>query len=512
MPFNLDERLGPAMAAYLTGRGAESVDVLAQAHRDAVAEGDLPGAIRCAFWAGFQLMDRGEIAQASGWLGRARNLLDESGLDCVERGYLLIPDAVLALLEGRPAAAYPIFEQARVIGRRFDDREVITLGGLGMGQALIAQGETARGIEALDEIMVGVTTGEVLPVVAGIAYCGVIATCHEVFDIGRAQEWTAALSRWVDSQPELVQFRGQCLVHRSQIMQLHGEWPHAMDEARLARERLLDPPARPVGMAFYQVAELHRLRGDFDEAEEAFREANQWGHSPQPGLSLLRLAQGRRESAVAAIKLTLEEARDPGDRCRILPAFIEIMLGSDHPAEARTAADELTDIGMRLNAEMLSALAARARGSVSLADGDARAALVDLRAALTRWQALVAPYEIARTRVLIGMACRKLGDDDSCAMELESARGIFLELHAGPDANRVEELLKPSTRAPEGDLTGREVEVLALIATGKTNREIAAELVISEKTVARHVSNIFVKLGVSSRAAATAFAFKHGIA
>jgi len=273
--LDIERLLDLAMSAYLVGRDAESIEILARVHRHAADQGDLTRAIRSAFWAGFQLMGAGDMAQSSGWLQRAQKLLEQSGLDCVERGYLLLPEAVLALMEGRPDLAYPIFEEAGTIGNRFHDRDVITLSGLGMGQALIAQGQTARGIASLDEVMVGVATGEASPVVAGITYCGVIEACHEVFDLRRAQEWTAALSRWLEAQPDLIPFRGQCLVHRSQIMQLHGDWPDALNEARRARERLSEPREHPaVGMVFYQVAELQRLRGKFDEAEDAYRQAN----------------------------------------------------------------------------------------------------------------------------------------------------------------------------------------------------------------------------------------------
>ena len=510
--LDIERLLDLAMSAYLVGRDAESIEILARVHRHAADQGDLTRAIRSAFWAGFQLMGAGDMAQSSGWLQRAQKLLEQSGLDCVERGYLLLPEAVLALMEGRPDLAYPIFEEAGTIGNRFHDRDVITLSGLGMGQALIAQGQTARGIASLDEVMVGVATGEASPVVAGITYCGVIEACHEVFDLRRAQEWTAALSRWLEAQPDLIPFRGQCLVHRSQIMQLHGDWPDALNEARRARERLSEPREHPaVGMAFYQVAELQRLRGKFDEAEDAYRQANQWGHPIQPGLALLRLAQGRVTAAATSIRRALDEDRDPRRRCKVLPAHVEIMLAANDMAAARPAADELSEMAVLFDSAMLTAAAARTRAALLLADDRAIEALGQLRGALSGWQKLDAPYEVARTRVLMGTACRRLGDEDSASMEFDSARRIFTELGAAPDIERMNALLKPAPEARAGDLTGREVEVLALIATGKTNREIAEDLVISERTVARHVSNIFTKLGLSSRAAATAYAYKQGL-
>ena len=504
------ERL--AMASGLIGRDGEMLELTARAHQEWLRAGSPVAAARCAFWLAFRLVHRRETAKAGGWLGRARRLLEDAGADCAECGYLLLPVGIQSLEQGDSAAAYNAFERAGAIARRFGDTDLSTFARFGQGRALIALGRTEEGIALLDEAMVAVTADEVGPVTAGIVYCGVIDACYAIFDLRRAQEWTTALAQWCAAQPDLVPFRGACLVHHVEILQLHGAWPDAMDEVRRACERLAEPtPHPPIDRAHYERGELHRLRGELAEAEQAYREASRWGCEPQPGLALLRLAQGQLDAAVAGICRAVEETRDPPARARLLPALVEVALAAGDAARARAAADELARIAESLRAPFLRAASAQAWGAVELMDGDARTALGALRRARSGWEELAAPYETARVRVLVALACRRLGDHDTAALELDAAAWAFRQLGAAPDVARVETLAGQGTPKTAGGLTGRELEVLRLVAAGKTNRAIADELFLSEKTVARHLSNIFTKLDVSSRAAATAYAYEHDL-
>jgi DNA-binding CsgD family transcriptional regulator len=506
--LDLDDLERLATAAYLVGR--DDPELWARTFHECANGGDCHRAARCGFLLAFGLFSRGEGARAAGWLARAQKALAGADTEGPGHGYLLVFEGLEQIESGDPEVGRTIFEHVAELGERFGDGDLGTLGALGHGQSLIALGRTAEGAAHLDEAIVAVTADEVSAVVAGIVYCAAIETCQRAFDLRRAREWTTALDRWCGEQSDLEPYRGQCLVHRSQILQLHGAWSDAAEEAQRACERLAGAPA--VGEAFYQQGELHRVQGHADAADQAYREAHRAGREPQPGLALLRLAQGRVAAASGAIRRVVGEARGPVPRAAVLGAEVEICLAADDVATARAAADELSAIAADLGAPALLAVAAQASGAVLLAEGEARAALDTLRRAWAGWHGLDAPYEAARVRVLVGLACRALGDDDSAAMELDAARWVFDQLGAAPDLARVAELSPPARGAPPGRLTEREAEVLKLVARGRTNREVATELFISDKTVARHLSNIFAKLGLSSRAAATAWAYEHGLA
>jgi DNA-binding NarL/FixJ family response regulator len=500
------ERL--AVAAYMVGRGDDCEEAWMGAHHAWLRTGEAERAARCAFWQALGLFFRGDLAPAMGWVARGGRLLEDSRRDCVEQAWLRMLSALPRLFEG-DAEVYSSFVDAGEIAERLADPDATMFARLCRGYALILRGQIAEGMALLDEAMVAVTADEVAPILAGIAYCQVIALCQGVFDLRRAREWTEALTRWCDSQPDLVPFQGNCLVHRCEIFQLQGAWTDALDAARRACGWLAGPPAWDMlGSAYYQLAEIQRLRGELPEAEESYRQASLAGRDPEPGMSLLRVAQGRIDLALPAIRRALEEVQDPVARSRLVPACVEILIEAEDVGTARVAADELARVAARFDAPYLNALAADASGAVLLAEGDPRAALAKLRAAHRSWRALGAPHQAARVRMLMGVACRALGDGASAELEFEAARGALEELGAAPDLERLGRLAGSSR---PGGLSQRESEVLTLVAAGKTNRAIATELFISEKTVARHVSNIFTKLGLSSRAEATAYAYRHGL-
>ena len=500
------ERLG--ITAHLTGHPAESMEVGARTHLEAVREGDIERAIRVAISLGMAMMQRGEMAQSGGWLARAARLVEETGYDGSERGRLLIPDGLRSLMSGDPVTAFATFEQVAAIAERFGDRDLAAMGRLGRGQSLISMNETQRGVALLDEAMTAVIAGEISPIESGIVYCAVIEACQQLFDLRRAQEWTSALTRWLESQPDLVPFRGSCLNYRAELMRLHGAWDDATAEAQRAREWLSRPPPEPgVGEAIYQLAELDRLRGAFDSAEIGYREAGGWGRLPEPGHALLRLAQGDHAAATKAIHRARAEAADDLIRARLLEPAVEIALAAGDVVAARASADHLAEVARATDAELLRAMALRADGAVRLAEGDVDGALSVLRRGWEAWAALDAPYDAARVRVLTAAACQAMGDAEGAALERDAAREVFKRLGATPDLARLDGAdTEPALLA---GLSAREAEVLRLVAAGLTNRAIAETLTISERTVDRHVSNIFTKLDVSTRAAATAFAYEH---
>ncbi len=494
------ERL--AMAGHLLGV-PDWVDVWTRAHDACLRADDVARAAGCALWLAYGLIDHGEFARGGGWLARAQKLIADE--DCVQRGYLLIPQAI-GCFDEDPAAALEQFATAGRIGEQFGDPGLSALSQMGQGQALIAIGRWTEAVPLLDEAILAIGRDDIPPLVVGNVFCGAIDACRAICDIRRTREWTVALSRWCDAQSDLVPFRGECLVHRAEVMQLHGDWLDALDEANRACHLLSGRGA--VGEAHYRVAELHRLRSQFGEAEDAYRAASHAGREPQPGLALLRLAQGHSGAAVASIRRLLDEVSGAVARARTLGPYVEIMLAAGDIDAARTGSAELTELATVIGTSFLRATAAGAEGAVLIAAGQPTAALAPLRRAWTAWRSLGLPYEAARARVLIGLACRALGDHDGAEMELDAARLGFEYLGATTDLAHVDALLRARPEHP-GGLTSRELEVLTLVASGNSNREIAATLVISEHTVARHVQNIFAKLGVSSRTAAGAYAFGH---
>jgi ATP/maltotriose-dependent transcriptional regulator MalT len=496
-----------SVTAYLLGRRNDCVQAMQRAYRVHLDRGETLAAVRCGYWLGMVLLMGGEAAVGAGWVGRCRRLLDDVEGDVVERGYLLALEMFRNIFGGEPQRAYELAQQVTDYGRRFGDADLLANGLNAQGRMLIYTGHVPEGLALLDEAMVGVSTGDVSPIVAGEIYCSLIEACQEVSDYARAAQWTSLLTAWIDEQPGLVTFTGQSAVHRGQIMRVRGAFAAAVEEFELATERYVAAGTlAPAGLAMSECGDVLRTVGDLEAAEAAYERAVGFGYDAQPGLALLWLARGRGDAAGGAVRRLLAEPGDPVGRSRLLPGAVEVLLGVGALDEADAAVDELAGIATAFDSIAVDAMAAQARGSVLVARGDAGAAVPVLRRALTAWRDLDVPYEAARARVLMGRAMRELGDGDSAAGELAAALRTFHQLGAVPAEREVAALLVPVL--PAG-LTEREVEVLRLVATGSSNPEIATALVLSEKTVARHLSNIFTKLDVRTRTAAAAFAFEN---
>jgi DNA-binding NarL/FixJ family response regulator len=514
-PLDRDDLERLAWAAALRGSDQAFLGALERLYNACIEANETRRAARAAFWIGFRLISLGG-ASGPGWLARAARLVEAEKQPCAERGYLLVPTAYRHLAMGEDAQAERAAREAGAIGETCGDRDLVALAQQIEGRALLRQGRIDAGLAVLDEVMLSVTSDELTPHVTGLVYCQAIACCQEVYAIDRMREWTAALSRWCKDQAELVTFTGICLVHRVEIMQLGGAWREATRdiEALTARENMGDPEI--VGDAWYQRGELLRLRGDVAGAEKSYRLASENGREPQPGLALLRLLQGDGDSAASTMQRVLSTATVKWERARLLPAFVEIMLATGRIEEARTASRELEDIACELGTEILGAMAAHARGAVAIAEGEHRAAVEPLRRAFALWNRAGVPYIAARIRVLLARAFLALGDRDGAELERSAARKVFEELGAAPEIAAFDaphDVGRPQAQGapPKHGLSKRELEVLRLLASGKTNKAIGKELYVSERTIDRHVSNIFAKIGVGTRSAATAFIYENGL-
>jgi ATP/maltotriose-dependent transcriptional regulator MalT len=457
----------------------------------------------------FSSFRRGEAAIAAGWLAQGERLL-EMEPEGREHGRFLRARAVLALARGDLDGALESARRAAALGRRYTDGELVVLARYVEGCVLLKQGSVSEGMALLDEAMLAAIRGDLPPMVIGEIYCNLIDACYELGDLRRAGEWTEGLRHWSEThQPQSV-YPGMCRVRHAGVLHLRGAWSEAEEEARRACGELLAMNPRVAAEGFYEIGEIRGRTGDLVGAEEAFRRASELGREPQPGLALVRVAQGNVDAAAAAIRGALiEESWNRLGRAKLLPAQVEIAIAGGDFDTALAAVDELDAIAGDYGSPTLEAAAASARGALQLAQDDATAALRTLRRAWQLWQALDCPFEAAGARRQLGLACRKGGDEESAELALSAAHAAFEKLGAALEAVRTSELLGRGG-LPAG-LTEREVEVLRLVAAGKSNREIADELFISVKTVARHLSNIFFKLGVSSRTAATAFAYTHAL-
>lgn len=506
-----DDFTALATTAHLLGRHNDCVQALQRAFQANVDAGDEPAAARSALRLALVLTMSGERAVGGAWAARATRILEDLPGDVVERGYVAVHEALSCVLGGDFPAAFEQASVAAEYGRRYHDPDLLAHGLNMKGRLMTHAGQVQEGLRLMDESLVGVVAGDVSPIVSGIVYCTTIEACVLLQDFGRMAEWTRALTSWCEAQPGLVAFTGQCAVHRGQLMRLRGAFADAVQEFERAAERYALGGGGPaVGLAHEERGDVLRLLGDLDGAAHAYEQALRHGSRSQPGQALLCSARGDRRGAVGMIRAVLDEVRDPVERNRLLPAAVDIMLAAGAVPEASSLVDELGQIATAFGCPALIATHGHAAGTVALAENDPARAAATIRPVIDMWTELGAPYEVARCRVTLGEAFRSLGDDRSATNELAAARDLFAEIGALADEQDAGRRL--GERSSPGGLTGREIEVLRLVAAGKSNAEVASELVLAEKTVARHLSNIFTKLGVGSRTAAAAFAFEHGLA
>ncbi|MFF8836837.1 LuxR C-terminal-related transcriptional regulator [Streptomyces sp. NPDC015130] len=533
-----------ADAAWWSGHVDESVTARLRSHAAFLAAGDHRGAGLAAWWLHYEYRGLGRPAAAAGWLHRARHHLEDQP-PCPEQCFLAWTDAEEAEQQGDRAAALAATRRMTRLALRSASPDLVALSRQAESAVLLANGRRSEALALLDDAMCAVTAGELSGVFTGWLYCLALTQCMEAADFGRAVEWTNAAMEWCAppwagrppepgaqtsaeagsaSAPEPSAalavasgenpFRGVCRAHRVEVLDLLGTWALAEEEARQACREVPVDCLESAAAAFYAAGDVQRRQGRLDEAAVSYAHAHELGRIPQPGLALLRLAQGRADAAVAGVDLALACQSDPRHdllgRARLLAARTEVALAVRDVPGASRAARELDALAG--DVPLLRATADTALGAVALAEARTGPALRLLRQALAGWLELRVPYEAAQVRMLLAAADRTVGDEEAARLELAAARAVFERLGAVPDARRAAALLSGGKRRRlPGGLTAREAEVLRLVAGGGTNKDIAQALVISEHTVSRHLNNIFAKLGVGSRAAATGYAYAHDL-
>jgi DNA-binding NarL/FixJ family response regulator len=498
-----------AEAAWWAGEIDQTLSAYERASEGFVRSGDTARAAMAALFLGAHASESGQRSRGAGWVARARRMLDGCP-DCPARAYPSYFSAFDAMARGDLDEAEEHGLLMLQTGRRFGDPNLVALGVLVQGRVLVKQRQVHQGMALLDEAMVAALSDDLHPKWAGTLLCHLMDVCHELSDVERAWEWTTATARWCTNFPAAALFRGICRVHRSQLLTVQGAWREAEQEADAACADLASVHVGVLAEAYYQIGELRRLRGDLDAAAEAYDEAHRHGRDPQPGLALLLLEHRRLRAAATGLVAALHATPAPLSRVPLQQARVEIALAADDRSTAEAAAHELERVAGNFGTGGLRAAARRARGAVLVASGRYDEAVGPLRAACTTYQAAGARYDTATVRVLLASALRGLGDEEGARREATEACALFESLAAEPALRRARRFLGEDEPQPAG-LTRREAEVLGLVATGMTNRQVARRLGLSEKTVSRHLEHIFTKLEVGSRAAATAFAVEHGL-
>jgi DNA-binding NarL/FixJ family response regulator len=494
-------------AAWWLGRITEYLELCESLHQRYLDEGQIDRAAARALDVGFTWMMRGEFAMGSGWMSRGRRLLDGQPPGRAH-GLLMYAEGSGALDEERLDDATEMAAGLQRLGRDLGDDTLVALGLLLQGLAEIRRGRLRDGFAVLDEAMLPVIADRVERDFAGNIYCTIMAVCYDLMDLDRAREWTRATERWVAGFSDAVMFLGVCRAHRLQLHALEGSWADVEREAAEVERDLADMNVAAVAETAYQLGETFRIRGLLDQAAESYRRAAERGRQPQPGAGLLQLANGDPDGACAAVTAAVAGAgSSPFARARLLRAQVEVAVASGHLGTAASAAERLNEVKDRYPTPGFAAWADEARGAVLFAQNHPADAVPLLSSAAAGLAQLNAPYDAARASLLLADAVAATGDEDAARVHRRAAIDTFQRLGVPPPPAP-----RPTSRLLPDGLTAREAEVLARVATGASNREVAAGLVISEATVRRHLANIYVKLGVSTRTAAAAWAHEHGLA
>lgn len=434
-----------AEAAWWTGHLDEALALRARAYAAFAQAGERERAALVASTLAIDHIVKGAMSVAGGWIGRAESILG-SEAESAAHGHVALARGLNALERGELAAAKDDLARARELAARYGDRSLEALAHVFQGMVLVMSGGVDAGLALLDEATSAALSGELEPLATGVVYCVTIDSCQALGDCGRAAEWTEAANRWCD-RLDITGFPGACRIHRAEVMRLRGEWPRAEQQALEACEELRDYNAFITAAGYYEIGEIRRRRGDFAAAEEAYAMARDYGREPEPGLALLRLAQGKVEAAARAIVRELErEDLDPLSRARRLPAQVEVALAAGELKRARDAADELERIADAYKVDNRRTPAHEgavrlARGQIQLAERDWKGAAASLRAARDTWAKVGAPYETSHARLLLGLAYRSDGDEEAARDELTAARRGFEQLGAVLDLQRAAELL-----------------------------------------------------------------------
>lgn len=498
--LGVDDLEAMASAAWRLGRGKESLRVAERVFTQ-LARTDPPSAAMKAVDVALAWLTRGDVNIGQGWMNRARRLLDGEPVGPTH-GYLAYLDAVVAVMNRDTALIGPRVTELRKLCAQVDSPALAALCHVAEGLEAMLDGRMAEAYGLIDEAMLPVLADEVPLEWAGDIYCIVLHHCHRLADLPRMRAWTQSMERWCNEFAGSATYGGVCDVHRLQV-------EAATEDLRLLESRLVtasraleEVNSWAAGEGYYQLGEVRRRRGDDDGAFAAFGRARMLGVEPQPGEALLRCRSGDGDTAWTDLRVALA-GLNRLDRMSLLRGAVEVALARGDVDEAERHCEELESGAAAFGTPGFRAWAAHARGAVLVRRGEHASALDVLEDALREYRTQQCRYEIAQVYEWMALAHQALGDHETAAADTATADNIYTQLGVEP--------VEPCGATAPGGLTKREVDILRRIAGGATNKQVAEQICISEKTVGRHLANIYAKLGVSSRTAALAWAHDNNL-